>query len=88
MILHVSIDYVYKLSTLVFIPSSYVIRIWIANFAMYYYFFYNHFFARRYLARSHTIFIVFIHQCYEKVNPLSDTGRQQDILRSPDDVSR
>ena len=36
MILHASIDNVYKLSTLVFTPSSYVIRIWIANCVMYY----------------------------------------------------
>ena len=32
--LHVSIGNVYKLSTLVFTPSSYVIRTWIANYAM------------------------------------------------------
>ena len=36
MILHVYIDNVKKLSTLVFTPSYYVIRIWIANCAMYY----------------------------------------------------
>ena len=35
MILHVSIDNFYKLSTLVFTPNSYVIHIWIANHAMY-----------------------------------------------------
>ena len=29
-------DNFYKLSTLVFTPSSYVIHIWIANCAMYY----------------------------------------------------
>ena len=36
MILHVSINNDYKLSTLVFTPSSYVIRIWIAKCAVYY----------------------------------------------------
>ena len=36
MILHVSVDNFYKLSTLVFTPSSYEIQIWIANCAMYY----------------------------------------------------
>ena len=34
MILHVSIDNVYKISTLVYTPSSYVIRLWIANCVM------------------------------------------------------